>query len=926
MKKVWSIILTMVMLMSTVAVLPVMAEPASEYVFYASTSEEYSANTATFTTSAGTVGEKSTNSAVIDSVQKLGYNDKKAIALTESSTASPKYATWNLGSIAKGTYEVYYWNIPAVDDEEKYRATDTKPTASAEVFYDVIRKIGSSTLTSTYFVNPGMEAEGWVKIGDKFAFNGDGNDQIKVGKYADSANSYAYVSAIKLVPITQDGTSTELSHVYLEGGDNEYWATDVTGDDLRVKVPSGATWFTATVVSADPNARVQISGAAEKTGSSAFYLGGDTLSAYEKGSVIGKTVSVTSADGTATQTYRLAIDIEAEDSSAIVVNHETTSGGKAELIGTWASVQSLHGNLQAVLPSGATKVAHLEVEGYGAKYTPTVETAGWYNVYSYAAGDSYGQKAAAGQFTERELSVSVKHNGLTEEATVMNGGIVNAHNTAWKGGAWIYVGRYYFAAQEGESGTQSVTLSKLTASETSRAWLYGIKLVPTQANPLDKSMDGMTVTAGDKTVQILSEYADGYTQPLPMGDYTTVTVNVKTAVGDVEKITINEQEAVDNTATISVTDGENAVSVTLEKTDGSQECYQLSLYKLTGNWTMAALKNTGDALAIADRGADFTGSSLDYLKSGDMATVGVKPRNREGSAYTTEQTYDDGYYRVLIWKPALGSVKNAKYPVGTVTTHINTGYTHEYKSVNWSAQPSQWVDLGTHCMKFGNNSVEVGFKPEDGAALADLTNGFLLLKVNAQSGLDYAEVNSVPYTADKLNGMVLADEDGSVTIRPVTAKADDTVSINGQVWTSGTTMTYTATDEVKNVTIRVTSAEGETENEYTFTVLNCGTVENGNAKYFTRAEVDETTETVKGVVYYRSRGLTEQARVFLAQYAGEKCVKVTDPVVVYVRDGARKVETSAVSLEEGVDKVKVFLWDNFTDMTPVLKAEELVIQ
>lgn len=338
------------------------------------------------------------------------------------------------------------------------------------------------------------------------------------------------------------------------------------------------------------------------------------------------------------------------------------------------------------------------------------------------------------------------------------------------------------------------------------------------------------------------------------------------------------------------------------------------------------MKNTDDALAIADRGADFTGSSLNYLKSGDMATVGVKPRNNEGTAYASEETYDDGYYRVLIWKPALGSVKNAKYPVGTVTTHINTGYTHEYKSVNWSEQPSQWVDLGTHCMKFTNNSVEVGFKAEDGAALVDLTNGFLLLKVNAQSGLDYAEVNSVPYTADKLSGMVLADEDGTVTIRPVTAKADDTVEINGQAWTSGTTMTYTANDEVENVTIRVTSADDETKNEYTFTVLNCGTVENEDAKYFTRAEVDEKAGTVKGVVYYRSRGLTEQARVFLAQYAGEKCVKVTDPVVVYVRDGARKVETAAVSLEEGVDKVKVFLWDNFTDMTPVLKAEELVIQ
>lgn len=926
MKKVWSIILTMVMLMSTVAVLPVMAETASEYVFFASTSEEYSTNTAVFTTSAGTVGAAGTNSAVIDSVKKRGNDDKKVIALTGSSSASPKYATWNLGSIAKGTYEVYYWNIPVIDDEEKYRAADTKPTASAEVFYDVIRKIGSSTLTSTYFVNPRTEAEGWVKIGDKFAFNGDGNDQIKVGKYADSANSYAYVSAIKLIPITQDGTSTELSHVYLECEDDEYWATDVTGDDLRVKVPSGATWFTATVVSTDPNAKVQISGATEKTGSSAFYLGNESLSAYEKGSVIGKTVTVTSADGTATQTYRLAIDIEAEESSAVVVNHETTSGGKAELIGQWANNQSLYGNLSAVLPSGASKVAHLEVEGYGAKYTPTVATAGWYNVYSYAAGDSYGQKAAANQFTERELSVSVKHNGLTEEATVMNGGIVNAHNTTWKGGAWIYVGRYYFNAQECDSGTQSVTLSKLTASATSRAWLYGIKLVPTQANPLDKSMDGMTVTAGDKTVQILSEYADGYTQPLPMGDYTTVTVNVKTAVDNVEKITVNEQETVDGVVTISVTDRENAVSVTLEKTDGSQERYQLCLYKLTGNWTMAALTNSGDALAIADRGADFTGSSLDYLKSGNMATVGVKPRNHEGTTYTSEETYDDGYYRVLIWKPALGSVKNAKYPVGTVTTHINTGYTHEYKSVNWSKQPSRWVDLGTHCMKFTNNSVEVGFKAEDGAALVDLNNGFLLLKVNAQSGLDYAEVNSVPYTADKLNNMVLADEDGSIAIRPVTAKANDVVSINNQAWSSGTTMTYTATDAVEKVTISVTSANGETKNEYTFTVLTCGTVENGNATYVTRAEVDETDNTVKGVVYYRSRGLTEQARVFLAQYAGEKCVKVTDPVVVYVRDGARKEETAAVSLEKGVDKVKVFLWDNFTDMTPVLKAEEVVIQ
>lgn len=924
MKKIIGIILALIMVTGIMPVVSMAADtdPEGTVIMYNSTS---SAQQTGFTCWKD-IGAAGTNNPVIDSkMTTAGANGTTPIAISEYYGDG-----WVKWTPAKGAlksdvaYEVYFWNIAEIDDNEKYRDKEYKPNLCRNIYYEIGgRQMGSDSqrVSTRYYFDAATCSNGengWVKIGDSFIFNGDGLEYVQAGKFG-AYGDYGYFSAVKFVPVTVAASNTDVESIYF-GSYNGSWtgtqltpaySADVNVNNYVLNVPASADFTNGSrlyIVAKNPEAGISTNPANpfQKKGTANFNYGLNIADLAGKGTDL--SFIVTSKDPSVTKTYNVHINVY-DDTKAVVSNAEGANAS-VKMNGTTATTVAPYS--WSPMPMGdasTTKYVALDKFGDSLEFKPTISTAGYYDVYTWGTGDY-------NKFNALELSVAVTHNGLREEKVIPHGCFVGQ-------GQWVYVGTYYFNAQ----GDESITYTKATENTDFLA-VTNIKLVPSAGNSLEKTLGGISVCADGKTQSVTQECANGYVFPLSKGEYETASLTVNTTNSSAQTITVNGAEAVANTPlNIAVEDGENTVKIVITNTNGSKEEYEVILHKQTNAFNYAPLLPNLNTTNIP-YGVNYMKDDVSYhtrATDGNMNYVGWKVRE----SYTGYDDLTSGSYRVMVWRPSFGEVVNAvDYGRTNTTIDIQTGLKTVSKTVDWKSGPSGWIDLGVYYFDMSPAAVDGAYImlniPEDGKVLVDRNYGFAFLPVERSSGMDYIKFDGVEVEAANV-GKTDVSADNDINIEVETNIPTDTITVNGEAITASTPYTMTLTKTFTDFEVVVTSADASEINTYKFTVFSPNFLENGVEYKKPQIIVNGNSLQAK-TAYFAKTQPDENATLVLAQYKKDaegkmELLGVSNLAsIAHVLSQKTDAETAAVDKIPGVTDIKVFLWKSLSSMVPVFEA------
>ena len=905
MKKLLSLVLALALVLTTFPIMS-FAETPSEYIIK---NDKFDGTTdvAEFTTAGAVPSASAMTTAGFDNTTPLKFGEFYGLA---SATYKPAKS-----ALTKGLYEVFFYNVCQIDTSLE------TGNISSNVTYTVSTdpgKYGNASgisgekdriTHSQHDFDPATASggkNGWVSLG-KHYFSGNGNETVSLEKYSINSNDKLYMSAVKFVPVVNNNQSdTSLAGVYLSTFDGAWTKTKGLNtrntvsdiEDGHITAPYAATVSgraALNIVTSNPKAKVSFVSTSE--GSEGYnYLtfstrGGNSLQNGPQN----VWVYVTAPDGTKKEMYEFYVEqskaspaanevkilnagasgestISALGASTVLTTTGSTSG---YVSGAW----STQGN--AIYKGDTNKINVWPSKKFGdtITYTPNIAAsdAGYYNVYAYNVA-TYGGRIA------REVLATVTHNGLREEKRIPFGGAVQ--------GDWTPIGKFYF---EG-GANETIALSNIS-SKAALTNFTQVKLEKSTENNFTKDeVQGVSVTAGGSTQSVVEASMNGYTMPLPKGEYNTVDIKVH-AGSNFKAITVNGEEVTANTAkTIAINDKDNTVTIVARHNNDNTQTYVLNLHKQTKTMSLDSAPATPDANTIYRTGlglADRTWSPLTKLPmdadgAGDSVFAvysWADPADRR-LIYTPDlkTTYgtQDKALRVLLWKPALGNVaNNENYGRDELTVNINTGGYNYSKTIDWKQGNSEWVDLGVYLfhptvstLAINFETVEVGESP----ILVD-ANALVLLDTDMPSGVGQIQIGDKMYLPEEIMDKTI-ESGASDTWTLDTWNAEDEIYVNGALHAGNVTVSKSYNPGVNRYVFEVKNND-EVVQSFTLRVVSKENIRNAKqlSQSGTWSKVDVASVVSGGEVYAPSAtgdelnwlaiNLNGEADVYVYQHASD---------------------------------------------------------
>ncbi len=697
----------------------------------------------------------------------IGPSGENVLAMGESYGKSTDIATYTPGITTAGLYEIWVYNIANIPTGEIYQNKETNgktPILTRNVTYEVntFPKNKDDYCATNVDIDPKTVLngeDGWVSLGKHYFSGATGTggwankkECVIVNKYY--ANSdYLYLSQMKFVPVSNTNNSNadlERFYVVTSPLNDKNWKlsnwentrnTKVTGQEMLFTYSNSNTVSTRLIaVASDPRATVKIN--ADNTSAT-----GVSRLAVNENANTGATglldpmatawVTVTAVDGTKKE-YRFSCDRESNHNDAIVrtADGATLSEGLTAANGYHSykiDGTMMHGGSDTL--SGSTIVKNVAVaDKYGESitYSTGITTPGYYNVYAYNTATQYISGTVAGG-VDREVLATVTHGGITEQKKIAYGGAAK--------GDWTFVGKYYFS---GDS-TENIKLTKIVNTNKTIANFTEIKLVPSNEEiNTNNNIFGISVSANGETVTLPAEKINGEQVILPSGADTAATIKVL-AGSKVTDITINSAAAERNTGSVQVTftEGNKDTEITIN--------LKHNAYPVEYNFSIRR-SETFDVKTFHDTTTNGRDIPVDADNKGDSIMLVSEDSTMQ---YKPDMTVSsDGYYRVMVYKPAL-IANGTSYDAGQLDVSIKAGgEVYDDITVDWSGEEARWLDLGIY--KFSNAEDQyVNLEVGADATIAD-AEGIAFIKEDVTLGLKDIVIDGRSYTKAELDGEMIS--------------------------------------------------------------------------------------------------------------------------------------------------------------------------
>lgn len=734
-----------------------------------------------------------------------GYNGVKALQLLTVGYGAWYRLTATTDTSLAGTYDIYVWNVCSGTDTR--RGNSTHPDYYAQ--YNVVAANGETK----YFIDQAHASggkDGWVKLGTHY-FSGSESERVVVSKNYQN-NSSTYLSAVKFVPVKKL-TSTKLTHMYMKYYDNSNIAkktrieledTPITANTFVKQFPatyddgmdyaSSTGRIELTFETEDPDATVKFSWGGEGTGKTST-----SIKANSKGTNY-YDLTVTSADGTATEEYHVSLGV---DSSAGTKYFAVKSTEYANAYSSGGSYDDTANERWSYPTELGTAKSNMNVLGDANTWTFGSDTlaAGSYSVYVWST--------AQDEMMDEAADVIVNHGGIRSTKSV------NVGNYHKNNAQWAYVGSYYFDGTAGEA----VTVMK--TSTTERLAISGIKLSPCLTSKRSADFEGITVTTAQESVGITKALLENgtYVQPLEAGDYTTASINVVGNHPNLEYVKINgEAASINEGKKISVNAvGETSVAAEVKLTGETAKTYKLTLFKESATSHTQRVQGNVQTFVPA-LSVDYERSDAKYITAaGSVAGFPIKDPNAD--------KITDGYYKLLAWKPAFGYHINSTdtstklYASDKQSVKINTGYKTAATTVDWTGTECGWVDLGNYNLSHdGIDAIDNDY----GVEFIGMTDAYTMLnEVKYLKLADGMLVDDEFISLKELDDKVIYTGAAQINVTPFIDGA--TVYVNNSLVTAEPT-SIPVNDTLNRLKVRV--EKDDNAREYNLSVVKSATIMN----------------------------------------------------------------------------------------------------